>query len=314
MISVTVPVYNTSRYLRQCLDSLSAQTLKDIEFILVDDGSTDNSGGICDEYAVKDPRFRVIHQKNGGLAVARQTGLDNARGEYVIVCDSDDWAEPDMFERLYSKAKETDADIVACGYFAEYPDGRSKPCQTVFKEKDGIVDNYGFLSRGAGSSWVKLIRKSLFEKAGAYYEPGVNLSEDSLILYKLMVGNPRVVQVQGNLYHYRRQYGGDSYTNNVKMAHIRQMDFTYRWLKEKYSESKYQPLIHRRALDIAFACLRVKDIDSRYVDAFIKNELPLKSLISNKFTAKSMTSLALKTFPLSFVKLCVRSLYRFVYK
>lgn len=126
-VSVIVPIFNTSRYLRKCLDSLAHQTLTAIEFILVDDGSTDDSGKICDEYASKDSRFRVIHQSNGGSAVARQTGLDAARGEYTIVCDSDDWVEPDMYEKLYRKAVETDADMVLCGYFAEYIDGRSLP-------------------------------------------------------------------------------------------------------------------------------------------------------------------------------------------
>ncbi len=96
-VSVTVPVYNTSKYLRKCLDSLQSQTLKNIEFIIVDDGSTDDSGVICDEYAKSNPKFKVIHQKNGGLASARQTGLNHARGEYVIVCDSDERVEPDMY-------------------------------------------------------------------------------------------------------------------------------------------------------------------------------------------------------------------------
>ena len=89
-ISVTVPVYNTSRYLYQCLNSLAVQTLQDIEFIIVDDGSTDNSGIICDAYSKKDSRFKVIHQPNGGSAVARETGLKNAVGDFIIVCDSDD--------------------------------------------------------------------------------------------------------------------------------------------------------------------------------------------------------------------------------
>lgn len=314
MISVTVPVYNTSKYLRKSLDSLKAQTLKDIEFILVDDGSTDECGSICDEYAVQDQRFRVIHQKNGGLAAARQTGLENAQGEYLIVCDSDDWVEPDMYEKLYSKAKETNADIVLCGYYAEYDNGKSMPVQTVFNERNGYVDNDDLIRRGAGSSWVKLVRKSLFEKTKSSYEYGINLSEDALIVYKLMRGNPKVVQINESLYHYRRLYGGQSYTNNIKMDHILQLRFTYNWLKDHYIEAKYQPLIHQKALDIAFACLRVNNLDREYIDSFMKNELPWKSLLATKVTAKSIVSMALKTIPLPLVRFCVRSLYRFVYK
>lgn len=314
MISVTVPVYNTAKYLKQCLDSLAAQTLNELEVIIVDDGSTDNSGTICDDYVKKYANFKVIHQKNGGLAAARQTGLENAQGEYLIVCDSDDWVEPDMYEKLYRKAKEIDADIVLCGYYAEYNDGKSMPVQTVFNERKGYVDNDDLIRRGAGSSWVKLVRKSLFEKTKSSYEYGINLSEDALIVYKLMRGNPKVVQINESLYHYRRLYGGQSYTNNIKMDHILQLRFTYNWLKDHYIEAKYQPLIHQKALDIAFACLRVNDLDREYIDIFMKNELPWKSLLATKVTAKSIVSMALKTIPLPIVRFYVRCLYRFVYK
>lgn len=313
-VSVLVPIYNTSSFLHQCLDSLKANNNIPIEFILVNDGSYDESGYICDEYAALDSRFKVIHQENGGSASARQTGLNNAKGEYIIICDSDDWVEPDMYKKMYHKAKETDADMVLCGYFAEYNDGRSIPCQTIFNETNGIVDNYDLIKRGAGSSWIKLIRKSLFEKTNSFYEPGINLSEDALIMYKLMKDNPRVVQIRENLYHYRRQFGGESYTNNVRMIHIHQLRFTYDWLKANYTESIYQPLIHQRALDIAFACLRVKDLNKKYLDSFMRNELTWKSLCSNKLTAKSIVSMIIKSVPLPLVRLLVKSMYRFVYK
>jgi len=219
-ISVLVPVYNTAGYIRKCFDSLSNSPLLNIEFIVVDDGSYDESPDICDEYVKKDPRFKVIHQANGGLAIARQNGLDIASGEYVIVCDSDDWIESDIYTKLYNAATENDADIAVCGYFLEYDNGRSIPYQYIFKESDGAVDNYDFLAHGAGSSWIKLIRKSLFERTNASYEPGINMSEDSLIIYKLLKGNPKIVQIRENLYHYRRQLEGESKTNNIKMNNI----------------------------------------------------------------------------------------------
>lgn len=314
MISITIPVYNTSQYLKKCLDSLKDQTYKDIEFILVNDGSTDESGEICNEYAAKDTRFKVIHQKNGGLGVARQTGLDVANGEYIIVCDSDDWTESDMYERLYLKAKETDADMVLCGYYSEYNDGHSVPCQTIFNETNGIVDNFDLIKRGAGSSWVKLIRRSLFDKTNTSYVPGVNLSEDSLILYKLMKGNPRVVQLKENLYHYRRLYGEQTYTNSIKMEHIHQLRYTYDWLKSNYNERQYEPLIHQRALDLAFACLRVNDMDKTYLASFLKNELTWHSLFYNKLNTKSLIAIALKTLPMPIIRAIVKQLYQYVYK
>ena len=117
------------------------------QFILIDDGSTDDSGRICDEFTARDSRFRVIHQSNGGSAIARQSGVDNSNGEYVIVCDSDDWIEPDIYDRLYDAAKATDADIVVCGYYSEYEDGRSIPSRVIFKEENGLVDNYDFTKK-----------------------------------------------------------------------------------------------------------------------------------------------------------------------
>ena len=106
-ISIIVPVYKVEQYLRRCLDSIVAQTFTDWECILIDDGSPDNSGRICDEYAEKDKRFRVFHQENVGVSAARNKGLDEARGEWIGFVDSDDWIEKEMYEYLYNDAIET---------------------------------------------------------------------------------------------------------------------------------------------------------------------------------------------------------------
>ena len=116
-VSIIVPVYNVELYLSKCIDSILAQSFTDWECILVDDGSKDSSGKICDEYALKDTRIKVIHQTNKGVSVARQVGIDNASGEYSIHIDPDDWVEPNMLEELYNKAKTDDADMVICDYF-----------------------------------------------------------------------------------------------------------------------------------------------------------------------------------------------------
>lgn len=314
LISVTVPVYNTSKYLRHCLDSLKAQTLQEIEFILVDDGSTDDSGKICDEYAEKDSRFRVIHQTNGGSSKARQTGLDNASGEYVIVCDSDDWVEPNMYESLYSRAKESDADIVVCGYISEYNDGRSIPTQYWFKENDGIVDNNDYLRHGAHSSWIKLIRRSVFELSGASYVPGINLGEDALIVYKYMRVNPKIVQIRGNFYHYRRLFGENTYTNSLKMTQINQLLYIYNWLNENYSDEDYADIRCQRAIDIAFAFLRVTDTDAKAMSDFLKKELTWSAFFKGNISLKRLVVYAQKILPLSLSKLLIKKLYPLFYK
>lgn len=115
LVSVIVPVCNVAKYLRQCLDSLVNQTLRDIEIICVDDGSTDNSGAILDEYAAKDPRVKVIHQANAGAGAARNAGLDVAKGEYLFFCDPDDWFLKGMLKAMYRRAVRTRADIAIAG-------------------------------------------------------------------------------------------------------------------------------------------------------------------------------------------------------
>ena len=119
VVSIIVPVYKAEKYIHQCIDSLLAQTYSNIEVILVDDGSPDNCGKICDEYAAKDCRVKVIHQQNGGVSVARQTGIDHATGEYSIHADPDDWVELNMIEELVAKAVADNADMVICDYISE---------------------------------------------------------------------------------------------------------------------------------------------------------------------------------------------------
>ena len=120
IISVVIPVYNVEKYLRKCLDSVVNQSFRDIEIILVDDGSTDNSGKICDEYAQNDTRILVIHQENQYVGIARNNGMDIARGEYLIFLDSDDYFDPQLLESLYERALETGADITLCKEQAYY--------------------------------------------------------------------------------------------------------------------------------------------------------------------------------------------------
>ena len=122
MISIIVPVYNTEKYLRRCIDSVLAQTYQDFELLLIDDGSKDSSGAICDEYAAQDARVRVFHKENGGVSSARNVGLDNARGEWITFVDADDWIESDMLELLLRKGEETGADIVMGDLLFAYPD------------------------------------------------------------------------------------------------------------------------------------------------------------------------------------------------
>jgi len=203
-ITVIVPIYNAEKFLKRCLDSLEAQTFKDFEVILVDDGSPDNSGIICEEYVRQDSRFRVIHKKNGGVASARQCGIDNARGVYSIHCDPDDWVEPDWLERLYVTAKNNEADISFSDFYYENP-----TVQTNWHYKYNELDNISLLHYMLNGEfhvacWNKLIRTSLYTRYDISFEPEINYGEDLLVMVKLFARNVVVSYTPKPLYHYNK--------------------------------------------------------------------------------------------------------------
>ena len=167
LVSVIVPVYNVEPYLHRCIDSLVHQTLKDIEIILIDDGSTDGCGRICDEYAAADTRIRVVHQENAGLSEARNAGIDRAKADYLMFVDSDDWAEPKFCELPLMLAKEQRADLVMF-QFRHFQNGKEKKrrCNSI---NEGIKTqaealNLMIQSIVGMSAWNKLYHKDLFQR------------------------------------------------------------------------------------------------------------------------------------------------------
>jgi len=143
-ISIIIPVYNVEPYIRKCLDSVINQTYRNLEIICVNDGSTDGSGKICDEYAAKDNRIKVFHKVNGGLSSALNVGLENFKGSYLGFVDSDDWVEPNMFEVLYESLKNSEAHISVANYFKD-TDAESIPMSNKERIPDGIIDTKNML-------------------------------------------------------------------------------------------------------------------------------------------------------------------------
>ena len=139
MISVIVPVYKVEKYLRQCLDSLAAQTLDDIEIIIVDDGSPDGCPDICDEYVAKDARMKVVHKKNGGLLSARKAGLAASCGDYIGFVDGDDWVEPDTFLNMYKAVCEHSPDMVLSDFLCDYGD-RAEPTASALRKVSTVAN------------------------------------------------------------------------------------------------------------------------------------------------------------------------------
>lgn len=314
LVSVIVPIYNTERFLNKCLDSLVSQTLKNIEFILVDDGSSDSSGKICDKYASADPRFKVIHKKNGGSASARQVGLDASIGDYIIVCDSDDWAESNMYELLYKKAEETNADIVCCGYITEYDNGKSKHQFLTLKQHNGIVDNLDLANKYPGLTFCKLIRRDFLRDNRISYDLRVNLGEDKFIMYKLLLHNPKIVLLNEVLYHYRRSFGSNSYTNNLSTRNVKQGIYIYNWLEENYVSTIYEDIIYTFALNISFSAFRAKDPDKDFIKRFLKENLKFKNILKHNLSTKSIVIMCSKILPIPLSVLIINKLYPLIYK
>lgn len=203
MISVIIPVYKVEPYLRKCVDSVLAQTYTNLEVILVDDGSSDNCPAICDEYAVKDSRIKVIHQKNAGVSAARNAGLDAATGTYIGFVDSDDWIEPDMYETMVRTLQKTNSDIACIDVVREREGTHSTVNKankvTVLSQKEALMSLYGDGCIGC-TVWSYLIKSTVC--AGLRFACDISVAEDFLFATKLMVRINKVIHLNYTCYHY----------------------------------------------------------------------------------------------------------------
>ncbi|MFJ8352992.1 glycosyltransferase family 2 protein [Bacillus paramycoides] len=239
-ISIIVPVYKVERYIHKCIDSILMQTFEDFELILVDDGSPDTCGEICDRYADKDIRIKVIHKENGGLSSARNAGLENAKGDYIGFVDSDDWIEPDMYELLYGMCVEQGCDIAICSSQIHYSNkivtssnhpfiihDRNTAMKTMLEGKlyDEVV-------------WTKLFKRNLLEDIK--FPVGMSY-EDTAFTYKVIHKCKKVCFIGEPKYHYIKRDNSmmDRAVKEVKIDSVLIYDemckFMERYYKELYS-------------------------------------------------------------------------------
>ncbi len=218
MISVIVPVYNTKEYLERCVNSLLAQTYGDMEIILVDDGSTDGSGRLCDEFAAKDPRIRVAHKENGGSSSARNLGISLAKGEYIGFVDSDDYVDADMYERLYDALQEYHVNAAQIGRDEIAQDGSILPDICIPPEDTRCIPPEEFMEellmhRGDCSFCTKLIRREIFAEddclAGNWFPLGA-LNEDFHLLIQILDRIGPTASLPGHAYHVFYRVGSNS--------------------------------------------------------------------------------------------------------
>lgn len=247
-ISIIVPVYNIEHLLAKCINSILAQTFTNFELILVNDGSTDRSAEICNQYANLDKRIKVIHKKNGGTASSRNAGLDVAKGKYIGFVDNDDYINKYMYETLYNNAVIYSSDIVVCDYLnvgeGKYYDTSefNKNFKTKHLNNKEALNNIFSNNPTFVYPWNKLYRKYLFDDIK--YEVG-NLYDDETVAHKLLYKSNKVTYIQAELYYYVKRLG--SMVNTP--FHIKKFDRVYALKnREVFFRSKKEVELHQKAL------------------------------------------------------------------
>ena len=217
-VSLIVAAYNAEKYLARCLDSIAAQTFRDWECVVVNDGSIDATGALIDEYAAKDSRFRPLHKANGGVASARQAGLDAAVGEYTIHVDSDDWIDSDMLEEMAASAEKNCADMVICDFYYIHPGNivEYRSQRPVSLEPLSLMGEMMFDLNG--SLCNKLIRRRLLKKYNISFVKNMNIAEDQYMVLRLLAHGISVAYVSKAFYHYDHTQNDGSLCNSGIMA------------------------------------------------------------------------------------------------
>ena len=210
-ISVIVPIYKADSYLRKCIDGILQQTFTDFQLILVDDGSPDKSGEICDEYAQRDSRVIAIHKANGGLTSARKCGMEHAEGKYSIHIDPDDWVEPNLLEELYQEAIKMDTDMVICDFW-EHCNGEIEYSKQEPKSLDHSKVMKEMFTTLKGTMWNKLIRTSCYQQCNIQFYEDLVLIEDLFLMFQLLLHPLKISYVPKALYHYERNINSNSLT------------------------------------------------------------------------------------------------------
>ena len=304
-VSVIVPVYNVYEYIEKCLDSLVKQTLKDIEIIVVNDGSPDDSQKIIDKYAKKYKNIKSYIKENGGLSDARNYGLKYAKGEYIAFLDSDDYVSYDMYEKMYQKAKEKDFDIVVCDINYLYPDNTLRVSSGINDDTTDIKKAYLTIHPAA---WNKIFKKSLFQN-DVYFKKNVWF-EDVEFIYRMLpyiksigvvkeafnqyVQRPGSITntINKKIYHYIDNMNGvidfykerklyNEYEKELEYAYVRYIYATFVKSVKRYDYSEYI-----KAVDVAITNVKEHFPKYRKNKYFYKSLKGLYLVIFNKFVAK----------------------------
>lgn len=274
LVSVIIPVYNVEKYLNECLDSVVNQTYKNLEIILVNDGSTDRSGNICDEYASGDTRIKVIHKKNSGVSAARNVGIEHSNGEYITFVDSDDFIDTKAIEHLVENAKKYNSDITIGDHIVYHSNGY-QVCHSAedimvnssFDVKTVSADTIYKLLTQLSSACTKLYKKSLITKNHIIFPVNIKIGEDFEFLAKALINAKGIVYIDKSVYFYRSDYTNNhSATGTVDVN--KAMDFgkalknVSRYLDKKRSNEKIKGALRRAVIPHSLYALSITETDT----------------------------------------------------
>lgn len=294
LVSVIVPVYNMEEHLERCINSIINQSYENIEIILINDGSTDNSAIICDSLVEKDRRVKVIHKENEGVSIARNTGLSRANGFYITFVDPDDWISMQLIEQLIVKAEEESCDIVSCCAFIEYKGEKIKNSffkdnGTVILDKNRVIaqlisNNYNNDSDkfiDIGVPWGKLYRKEYIIKNNVQFKPGLRRMQDNIFNLFAFHYADKIVYIDEPLYFYNfSNIKQESYKHVEDAVELfsDSADETYSFFITHYKENHlFSELTKTKLLDLLFLLLKGKLCNSKYQINLIKR----RKLIQN---------------------------------
>ena len=249
LLTVIVPCYNVESYIERCILSIVNQTYINLEILLINDGSTDETGDICNAWQKIDPRIKVIHQQNEGSSFARKAGVENASAEYITFVDADDWIDRDMYENMMSALLSTNSDIAQCDFCHAYEDGGIE--DTKFHHNDASIEIVerikGVLlilesNKWQSYMWNKIFKKHLFNHIE--FPKGRRISEDTTIMHILFHHAKQTVYLQAKYYNYLLRYGSLTDKTDNMVLKMKNLDDTYKAFYERYGFVSQHPEYH----------------------------------------------------------------------
>ena len=258
LISVIVPIYNSEKCLDKCINSIISQSYQNIEIVLVNDGSIDNSLNICNKYSKKDLRIKIIDKKNEGVSIARNTGIKNSKGVYITFVDADDWIERDWIEKLYKELKKFNVDIIRGNYYKENDIGIYGNGECFFENQK--LNNLNFIQKEEAINlilsgkllsyvWLLLIKKTVFDQNNLLFNTEISMMEDTLLYAELFWANTSIVCT--NIFGYHYYDNNDSLTKSKKnieknIENILKLNvFVKNIIREKFEDNeKYFDIIN----------------------------------------------------------------------